>query len=101
MYADIEVAEPGALEYTSQDFFPDGLTFPERPAGYQSMTKEQLHMLENKSVRLYGDEMDHLFSTEDINLYEQNVETWKQLWRVFDKSDVLLFIVDIRFAVSS
>lgn len=100
MYADIDVAEPGALEYTSQHFFPDGLTFPERPEGYQTMTKEQLDMLENKSVRLYGEEMERLFSAEDINLYEQNVETWKQLWRVFDKSDVLLFIVDIRFAVA-
>uniref|UniRef100_A0A2P2HZ94 Guanine nucleotide-binding protein-like 1 n=1 Tax=Hirondellea gigas TaxID=1518452 RepID=A0A2P2HZ94_9CRUS len=99
MYEEVTTAEPATLEYRSEDFFPPGLTFPQRPKGYQSMSKEQLNTLETKSVRLYGEEIEKLFRGAEINLYEQNVETWKQLWRVFDKSHVLLFIVDMRFAV--
>ena len=61
---------------------------------------QELQQHENRSVRLFGEHIETKFRDADINLYEQNVETWKQLWRVMDKSDVLLFIVDIRFAVS-
>lgn len=33
----------------------------------------------------------------DISYFELNLETWRQLWRVLEMSDVLLVIVDIRF----
>jgi len=31
--------------------------------------------------------------------FELNLETWRQLWRVLEMSDVLLIIVDIRYSV--
>ena len=31
-----------------------------------------------------------------ITPFEKNVEVWKQLWRVIEKSDILLQIVDAR-----
>ncbi|XP_018009521.2 guanine nucleotide-binding protein-like 1 [Hyalella azteca] len=101
VYAPIAVADPAALEYSSEDFFPPGLTFPQRPQGYQKMTKETLEMHEARSVRLFAEETQEKFGDRDLNLYEQNTETWRQLWRVMDKSDVLLFIVDCRFALDA
>lgn len=36
---------------------------------------------------------------EGISYFELNLETWRQLWRVLEMSDILLIIVDIRFTV--
>lgn len=35
----------------------------------------------------------------DLSYFELNLETWRQLWRVLEMSDVLLIIVDIRYPV--
>lgn len=34
-----------------------------------------------------------------LSYFELNLETWRQLWRVLEMSDVLLIIVDIRYPV--
>lgn len=34
-----------------------------------------------------------------FSYFELNLETWRQLWRVLEKADILLVIVDIRFPV--
>lgn len=34
-----------------------------------------------------------------ISYFELNLETWRQLWRVLEMSDILLIIVDIRYTV--
>lgn len=38
---------------------------------------------------------------KDLSLFELNLETWRQLWRVLDLSDILLIIVDVRYSVGS
>lgn len=35
----------------------------------------------------------------NFSYFELNLETWRQLWRVLEKSDILLVIVDIRYPV--
>ena len=35
-----------------------------------------------------------------LSLFELNLETWRQLWRVLELSDILLIIVDVRYSVS-
>lgn len=35
----------------------------------------------------------------DLSYFELNLETWRQLWRVLEMSDILLIIVDIRYPV--
>lgn len=42
--------------------------------------------------------MDNL-NIENLSFFELNLETWRQLWRVLEMSDVLLIIVDIRYPV--
>ncbi|EDR27675.1 mmr1/hsr1 GTP binding protein, putative [Entamoeba dispar SAW760] len=34
---------------------------------------------------------------KNINYFESNLETWRQLWRVVERSQVVLMIVDVRF----
>ena len=35
-----------------------------------------------------------------MSYFELNLETWRQLWRVLEMCDILLLIVDVRYAVS-
>ena len=48
--------------------------------------------------------MDNLFRAfgerRKLSYVELNLETWRQLWRVLEMSDIVLLIVDIRCPVS-
>lgn len=48
--------------------------------------------------------MDSLFRAlserRKLSYVELNLETWRQLWRVLEMSDIILLIVDIRCPVS-
>lgn len=35
-----------------------------------------------------------------MSYFELNLETWRQLWRVLEISDIVLIIVDIRYPVN-
>ena len=35
---------------------------------------------------------------DELSYFEMNLETWRQLWRVLEISDIILLIVDVRFA---
>ncbi len=39
------------------------------------------------------------FKGNQLSYFEMNLETWRQLWRVTEISDIILFIVDIRFPI--
>lgn len=36
---------------------------------------------------------------DDLSYMELNLETWRQLWRVLEMSDIVLLITDIRHPV--
>lgn len=38
-------------------------------------------------------------TAKELSYFEMNLETWRQLWRVMEISDVLLLIVDVRTPV--
>ena len=40
------------------------------------------------------------FDAEHLSYFEMNLETWRQLWRTVEISDIILMIVDVRFAVN-
>jgi len=58
-------------------------------------------MKENKYFREYIDTIEKTFNMADLSYFELNLETWRQLWRVLEMSDVLLVVVDARFPVRS
>lgn len=52
--------------------------------------------------KFYFNLQEYLKSIEalkSVSYFELNLETWRQLWRVIEMSDILLIIVDIRYPV--
>lgn len=48
----------------------------------------------------YVNNIEKTFDVKELSYFELNLETWRQLWRVIEMSDIILIIVDIRYAVS-
>uniref|UniRef100_A0A182MQP6 Guanine nucleotide-binding protein-like 1 n=1 Tax=Anopheles culicifacies TaxID=139723 RepID=A0A182MQP6_9DIPT len=73
--------------------------FPTRPKWSYEMSKEQLDGNENRYFFKYVTklEKDHYDDMKSLSFCELNLETWRQLWRVLELSDIVLVIVDARF----
>uniref|UniRef100_A0A667Z068 Guanine nucleotide-binding protein-like 1 n=1 Tax=Myripristis murdjan TaxID=586833 RepID=A0A667Z068_9TELE len=88
-------------EVDISDIYPTekGLGFPRRPSWNYEMSREQLLRKEEKSYREYLDDLHSRNPPGSLSHFEHNLETWRQLWRVLEMSDVILLIVDIRHPV--
>ena len=75
------------------------MNIPRRPEWTKTMTREDIQMNENTAFLNWRRDLAQV-EENNVNLaitpFEKNVEVWKQLWRVIEKSDVLLQIVDAR-----
>ena len=62
------------------------------------MSKAKLESREHESLDDFVSEVlrDH---GDNVGHFELNLETWRQLWRVIEMSDVLLLVVDCRYPV--
>ncbi|KAI8854599.1 P-loop containing nucleoside triphosphate hydrolase protein [Chytridium lagenaria] len=90
-----------SLEIGFEDLYPDSRTisFPKRPAWTSTTSKATLESQETASFNAW---LDHTYSTwraEELSFFEHNIEVWRQLWRVVEVSDVVLFVVDARHPV--
>lgn len=76
------------------------LTIPRRPKWNASTTPEQLTQLENDSFLNWRRNLarieEELLIDRTMTPFEKNLEVWKQLWRVTEKSDILVQVVDGR-----
>jgi ribosome biogenesis GTPase A len=83
------------MEIDCNNYFPAGLTFPKRPPWSKAMTRLRLDAGESEAFVEFVTAVfrDH----EDVSTFELNLETWRQLWRVIEMSDVLLMVVDCRY----
>jgi hypothetical protein len=86
---------PDALADLSETKHPP---MPQRP-DWQSaavMTAEQLDSLETDA---FEDWKEGIYANHDItelNHFEHNLEVWRQLWRVVERSDIVLLLADAR-----
>ncbi|XP_030766016.1 guanine nucleotide-binding protein-like 1 [Sitophilus oryzae] len=87
------------LEIDGDLFFENKLDFPKRPPWNFDLSKEQLDAQENRYFTEYLKTIEAGFDMKELSYFELNLETWRQLWRVLEMSDIVLFIVDIRFPV--
>ncbi|CAG2108262.1 unnamed protein product [Medioppia subpectinata] len=70
---------------------------PRRPKWDRNTSAAQLEAAEHKYFRHY---LDTITATnERLSYFELNLETWRQLWRVLEMSDIVLLIADIRHPV--
>lgn len=89
------------LEMDINQIYPEdkGLNFPRRPSWNYSMQREELLRKEEKSFLEYLEALHSKNPPGTLSHFEHNLETWRQLWRVIEMSDVILLIVDIRHPV--
>ncbi|PXF40095.1 Guanine nucleotide-binding protein-like 1 [Gracilariopsis chorda] len=84
--------EPCTLPVTSvPEIRPSTFRMPRRPAWRYDDSVQQLDIRERKALQNW------IQSVETDSYFERNLETWRQLWRVIERSDVLVLVADIRF----
>lgn len=74
------------------------LTMPRRPAWDSSTTAAELHAAERQVFSQWRRQLAALEEDERVQLspFERNLEIWRQLWRVVERSDLVVQIVDAR-----
>ncbi|CAG8633779.1 14651_t:CDS:2, partial [Racocetra fulgida] len=74
------------------------LVIPRRPKWDKTTTPEQLERNERDAFLRWRRDLAFLQEQEDFLLtpFERNLEVWRQLWRVIERSDLLVQIVDAR-----
>ncbi|ENN76213.1 large subunit GTPase 1 homolog [Dendroctonus ponderosae] len=78
--------------------FRDSLKIPRRPTWTSAMSPSILDQLENESFWEWRKSLSKAQEANGFLLtpYEKNLEFWRQLWRVVERSDVVVQIVDAR-----
>jgi large subunit GTPase 1 len=76
----------------------DKLSVPRRPHWEKSMTAEQVQRNEREAFLNWRRDMATLEDEEGLLLtpFEKNLEVWRQLWRVIERSQLIVQIVDAR-----
>jgi len=74
------------------------LSVPRRPDWDITWTKEKLDKAEKESFLDWRRHLAEVQASNGIELtpYEKNLDFWRQLWRVVERSDVIVQIVDAR-----
>jgi large subunit GTPase 1 len=74
------------------------LPIPRRPKWSKKMTKTELDENEKATFLKWRRKLAKREEELDTTLtpYEKNIEVWRQLWRVIERSDVVVQIVDAR-----
>ncbi|XP_033643321.1 guanine nucleotide-binding protein-like 1 [Asterias rubens] len=87
-----------ALEVNLEDIYQPGsvLDMPKRPPWDYSLTKEKLEAREEAVFQEYLKKIFTIYPTKQLSFFEINLETWRQIWRVLEMSDIILLITDIR-----
>lgn len=74
------------------------LTVPRRPQWDDTTTPQELDRREKESLLEWRRGLAELQETKDLLMtpFERNIEVWRQLWRVIERSDLVVQIVDAR-----
>ncbi|KAK5195658.1 hypothetical protein LTR99_002183 [Exophiala xenobiotica] len=74
------------------------LSVPRRPKWDETTTPRQLDEQERASLLDWRRGLAELQENDDLLMtpFERNIEVWRQLWRVIERSDLIVQIVDAR-----
>ncbi|KAL5003155.1 hypothetical protein BDV10DRAFT_67405 [Aspergillus recurvatus] len=74
------------------------LTVPRRPAWDATTTRNELDAMEREGFMDWRRGLAELQENNDLLMtpFERNLEVWRQLWRVIERSDIVVQIVDAR-----
>ncbi|KAF2403246.1 P-loop containing nucleoside triphosphate hydrolase protein [Trichodelitschia bisporula] len=74
------------------------LTVPRRPKWDENTTPQELDEMERSALLEWRRGLAELQENDDLLMtpFERNIEVWRQLWRVIERSDLIVQIVDAR-----
>lgn len=74
------------------------LEMPKRPPWNKSFAKEQLERQEQVYFKNLVDDLleKSTLTDQKLSYFDLNLDTWRQLWRVLELSEIVTIIVDIR-----
>jgi len=74
------------------------LPIPRRPQWNIKMENEELQANEQKAFIIWRRGLENTAQASHLAMtpYEKNIEVWRQLWRVIERSDLVVHIVDAR-----
>ncbi|XP_002985785.2 GTPase LSG1-1 isoform X1 [Selaginella moellendorffii] len=74
------------------------LTVPRRPKWHKKMTVEELDTQERQAFLEWRRNLARLEENEKLVItpFEKNLEVWRQLWRVIERCDLVVMVVDAR-----
>ncbi|XP_076942747.1 GTPase LSG1-1-like [Bidens hawaiensis] len=74
------------------------LSVPRRPEWNANMTVEELDANERRAFLVWRRSLARLEENDNLVLtpFEKNLDIWRQLWRVVERSDLLVMVVDAR-----
>lgn len=64
------------------------------------MTREELDSREYDYFKNYLLTLKLRNDWDQLSYFELNLETWRQMWRVMEMSDILVWIADARYPVN-
>ncbi|CAH0480628.1 unnamed protein product [Peronospora belbahrii] len=91
----------------SQSIYSYGISDPAnqpriltKPEWSYDMTLDKLNEVDSQAYKEWVEYLDQEMMSRgkemQINLYERNLEVWRQLWRVIERSSVLVHLADTR-----
>lgn len=94
----VQTANERSKTKAAQDAHKQHLKIPRRPAWDSSTTPEELDKMERESFLEWRRALALLQEVDGIVMtpYERNLDFWRQLWRVVERSDVVVQVVDAR-----
>ncbi|KAL2620571.1 hypothetical protein R1flu_000776 [Riccia fluitans] len=83
---------------TEEAMYRANLTVPRRPEWNSGMTAEELDAIERKAFLTWRRGLASLEENDKLVLtpFEKNIDIWRQLWRVLERSDLVVVVVDSR-----
>ncbi|CAN1171143.1 GTPase LSG1-2 [Linum perenne] len=90
--------ERAAQRKKAQAMHASSLRVPRRPPWSKEMTVEELDSNETRAFLIWRRILASLEENENLVLtpFEKNLDIWRQLWRVLERSDLLVMVVDAR-----
>ncbi|KAL4578566.1 hypothetical protein LXL04_014691 [Taraxacum kok-saghyz] len=86
------------LQKKEEALHAGSLNVPRRPAWNAKMTVEELDVNERRAFLEWRRSLARLEENDSLVLtpFEKNLDIWRQLWRVVERSDLLVMVVDAR-----
>lgn len=96
--AEVPPEERRRQQLQEEALHTSSLRVPRRPAWNDRMSVEELDANENRAFLEWRRGLAKLEENEKLILtpFEKNLDIWRQLWRVLERSDLLVMVVDAR-----